>query len=152
MVAMRFGKGRDPLQQEVWKRNKTAMLEVLHEYPNEEFKVDSLSKILHLTPPTVRRHLLFLERASIVMSNGERPARYCLRPFWPMSEGLIEKAKQTLRYALPSNPPDSIKLTLSENELAKTDVTVMRRGKEYSRQYTLSVKAAFRVSEASRQQ
>jgi hypothetical protein len=150
---MRFRKGRDPLQHEVWERNKAVMLDFLYEHINEEFNVRYLSRVLHLSHPTVRRHLLFLERARIVMNDyTKRPAKFSLRPFWPMSEALVEKTKQTLRYALPSSPPDSIRLTLSENKLTKTEVTVLRRGTEYSRQYTLTVKEALRISEASRQQ
>lgn len=65
----RFRKGKDPLQAEVWERNKVAMLKILREHELEDCTVDTLSKTLHLTPPAVRRHLADLVKADRVVGD-----------------------------------------------------------------------------------
>jgi DNA-binding transcriptional ArsR family regulator len=145
-MKIRHRKGQDSHQKEVWERYKARMLQVFREDPNGQFGVRVLSHRIGLSPPSIRRHLSVLERAKIVLcDHWERPAMYVLRPFWPMPDELVEKTKDTLKYA--DAPPDAITFPLSTGKHATIVVTLLWTRKECLRHYKLILKQEVRLED-----
>ena len=147
---MRINKGRDSHQKGAWRENTGKMLEFLRARPNEQFRVCDLSEKVGLSNPTVRKHLCSLESNGDVISDGGRPAKYRLRPLYPMHKPFVEKVQETLAYASPDTPPDKLTLELSKKEHYQTQVTVVRNGKEYSRRYKLIVNSGLSIAAAAK--
>ena len=141
MSKVRLRKGRDAYQQGTWTRNKEAIKEFFRSHPGEEFTLDELSTTLKLSRTAIRSHLcFFLATGMVERDERERPAKYGLRPFWPMPLALVGKIQETLTYASESwvSLPDTVTFPLDE----KREVTISRRGKEYARFYSLTLREA----------
>lgn len=147
---MRINKRLDSRQKYVWGENTRKLLEFLCAHSNEEFRVDELSQKVSLSRPTIKKHLCSLESNRDVICDGGRPARYRLRPLYPMDKQFAEAVQRTLAYASRETPPDTLAFPLSETEDSKIRVTIMPKGKEISRQYKLDLKSALSVADAAK--
>ena len=136
---MRINKGRDRRQKGVWAEHTGKLLEFLRAHANEPFDVYELIEKVGLSRPTLRKHLCSLESKGDVICDGGRPAKYKLRPLYPMSKQFVEKVQETLASASPNTPPISLTMQLSDKKYSKTEVTFVPNGNNCSRLFKLSV-------------
>ena len=139
---MRINKGRDKRQKGVWVEHTGKLLEFLRAHSNEQFDVYELIEKVGLSRPTLSKHLCSLESKGDVICDGGRPAKYRLRPFYPMSKQLAEKVQETLASASPDTPPVSLTMQLSDKKYSKTEVTFVPNGNNYSRRFKLTETSA----------